>query len=101
MVASLLVAALLLVVMTLILNAIQSAASTRRVLGKRSGTNPGDATGAVLMANDYGSAWHSPDSGHSAGGSWDASDCGSGMDAGGGGGDCGGGGDGGGGGGGD
>src|SRR5262245_11600628 len=91
--ASLLVAALLLVVTTLIVNAILSVAAERRVLGKTSGTEPGDATGAVLMASDYGGPWHSPDQGGSTDvGSWSASDCGSGMDAAGGGGDCGGGG---------
>ena len=100
MTTSLIIVAVLFVVTTLIIRAIQAASGTRRVLGQSPAANAGDTTGAVLMASDYGSSWHPSDSGGSSdGGGWSAADCGSGADAGGGGGDCGGGSDGGGGGG--
>lgn len=100
MMMSLLIVAVL-VVAGLILHLLLETSATRRVVGRTSATNEGDATGAVLMAADYGSGWSSGNRSASGAGAWAAGDCGSGADPGGGGGDCGGGGDGGGGGGGD
>ena len=87
---SLLVAAVLFVVAVVIFNVILSVSATRRVLGRTSHTEPGSATGAVLMASDYGDDWQARDrdGGSSGGGYFGGADCDTSSDAGGG--DCGG-----------